>query len=112
MKTLLGLDSPDDANGCLQDVHWSFGGIGYFPTYALGNLYAAQLYYTAKQEIENLESYIGSGDFMPLLAWFRNKIHSQGMRFRAKDLVRTVTGKPLHHKYFITYLNDKYRELY
>ena len=112
VKKLLGLEFPDDANGCLQDVHWSLGSIGYFPTYALGNLYAAQLYDTAKKEISGLEDYVASGDHKPLLSWLRHNIHSHGMRFRAKDLVTKISGKPLHHDYLISYLNDKYSELY
>ena len=111
-KKLLGLDIPDDASGCLQDVHWSLGSIGYFPTYALGNLYAAQFYHQAKKETPDLEQCIAEGDCSGLLAWIRTRIHSQGMRYSAKDLVKQVTGESLSHDYLISYLSHKYTELY
>ena len=109
---LLGLEVPDAARGCLQDVHWSFGSIGYFPTYALGNLYAAQFYHQAQQEITDLEDYIAKGDFSPLLTWLRTKIHSHGMRYRARELVQRVTGETLNHQYLTKSLHDKYTQLY
>ncbi|MBI5883932.1 MAG: carboxypeptidase M32, partial [Elusimicrobia bacterium] len=94
-EELLGIKVPDDRRGCLQDVHWSFGLIGYFATYTLGNLYAAQFYAQAKKDVPGLEDSFAKGDFKPLLNWLRTKIHGQGMRLRASDLVRSVTGRPL-----------------
>ena len=111
-KALFGLDVPDDASGCLQDVHWSGGAFGYFPTYALGNLYAAQFFRQVRQDIPDLEAGIARGDFAPLLEWLREKIHSQGMRFRAGELVERVTGEPLTHRHLIEYLTEKYAGLY
>jgi len=107
-----GIKPNNDADGCLQDVHWSAGLIGYFPTYTLGNLFAAQFFAKAKQDIGDLDSQFASGDFKPLLGWLRKNIHSYGQRYRADDLVKKVTGEALTHKYLVDYLNTKYGELY
>lgn len=112
MKEYLGVKVPNDAMGVLQDTHWSGGGIGYFPTYTLGNLYAAQFYLTAKKYIINLEKEISAGEFGYLRRWFREKIHIHGKMFSASDLVREVTGEPLNIQYFIDYLKEKYGEIY
>jgi carboxypeptidase Taq len=111
-KEYLGLDVKKDSDGVLQDVHWSGGGIGYFPTYALGNLYAAQFYDQAKKEIINLEKEIEVGNFSHLREWLRQKIHIHGKMFTADGLVREVTGEPLTSRYFIDYLKEKYGEIY
>lgn len=112
MKEYLGINVPRDAEGVLQDVHWSGGGIGYFPTYALGNLYAAQFYNTAKKDILNLEKEIATGEFGHLREWLRKKIHIHGKMYSADELVREVTGEPLTSQYFIDYLKKKYGEIY
>ena len=111
-KAYLGLDVPDDSKGVLQDVHWSHGMIGYFPTYALGNLYGAQFFAQAKKDIPDLERAFARGDFLPLLDWLRQNIHQHGMRYRAYDLVQVVTGEPLSHKPLMDHLRAKYGELY
>ncbi|HVK18293.1 MAG TPA: carboxypeptidase M32, partial [Fimbriiglobus sp.] len=113
-KALFGLDVPDDARGCLQDIHWSFGGIGYFPTYTLGNLYAAQFMDAAKRDIgaDALTAGFRGGDFSPLLIWLRERIHSQGRRFRAADLCRRATGSDLTPAPFLAYLSEKISRLY
>jgi len=111
-KKYLGIVPPDDKQGCLQDVHWGAGLIGYFPTYTLGNLYAAQFFAKAKQEIGDLEKQFSQGHYEALLGWLREKIHHQGQRYRAADLVKQVTGEPLQHKYLINYLREKYSPLY
>jgi len=108
----LGLTPPNDAQGCLQDTHWSEGAIGYFPTYALGNLYSAQFFEQARIDLGDLEPRFARGDFNPLKAWLNANVHRHGQRYRAADLVRTVTGKPLSHRSFITYLRTKYASLY
>ncbi len=108
----LGVQVPNDASGCLQDVHWAMGGIGYFPTYTLGNLYAAQFYDQAKKDLPDLEDQLAQGEYRQLLNWFRTKIHQEGMRFSARALVERITGKPLSHKFLVEYLRDKYTELY
>ncbi len=111
-ESLLGLTPPNDADGVLQDIHWSFGGFGYFPTYTLGNLYAAQFMATAHQEIPDLEARIRMGDLRTLREWLREKIHRHGMRWHAHELVVQVTGKPLGVEPFFDYLREKFAPLY
>lgn len=89
----LGLTVPDDRRGCMQDVHWAMGAMGYFPTYTLGNILAAQFYDAAQQAIPNLEEAIGCGEFAPLLSWLRREIHDQGATYRAGELCERVTGR-------------------
>jgi len=111
-KAYFDLVPPNDAQGCLQDVHWSVGYIGYFPTYSLGNLYSAQFFNRAREELGNLDEQFARGEFTPLREWLREKIHRQGQRYRAEKLVQVVTGKPLSHRPLIDYLKNKYGELY
>ena len=91
----LGIAPPSDADGVLQDIHWSSALVGYFPTYALGNLYAAQLFEQAQQDLADLDGSLARGEFAPLRDWLRQKIHSQGRRYSAGELVQRVTGQPL-----------------
>jgi carboxypeptidase Taq len=107
-----GITPPNDSEGCLQDIHWSAGLFGYFPTYALGNLYSAQFFAKAKQEIGNLDQMFAVGKFDALLSWLRKNIHSQGQRYHADKLVEVVTGKPLTHEPFMAYLKEKFSPLY
>lgn len=107
MKDYLGLDVPDDARGVLQDVHWSHGSVGYFPTYALGNLYAAQFFNAAKKALPNLEAGFAKGEFKDYLAWLRQNIHSKGRRYSPEELVQKVTGEPLNSKYLVNHLRAK-----
>lgn len=111
-KKYFGIVPQNDALGCLQDVHWSAGLIGYFPTYTLGNLYAAQFFAKAKSDLGNLENRFAVGDFAGLLAWLRENIHQRGHRYRAEQLVEKVTGQPLTHKPLMEYLENKFGELY
>ncbi len=112
MRAYLGLTPPDPSSGVMQDVHWSSGAIGYFPTYTLGNLYAAQFYHRAEQELGDLQEDFRKGDFARLLAWLRRNIHGEGSRCRPRELVRRVTGEDLNSGYLMAYLKDKYAELY
>jgi len=107
----LGLTPPDDARGCLQDIHWSGGAIGYFPTYTLGNLYAAQFFEQACKDLPDLDAQFSRGNFHPLLDWLRQKIHSQGKRYRATELVKRVTGRDLSAEPLLRHLRQK-AELY
>ncbi len=91
-QTSLGVTPGNDAEGCLQDIHWMRGLFGYFPTYTLGNLYAAQLYAQAQTDLGGLDEPLARGDYSGLLGWLRLKVHSQGQRFRAADLITRVTG--------------------
>lgn len=111
-ENYLGLTPPNDAMGCLQDIHWSGGGIGYFPTYALGNLYAAQFFERAGEDVGDLNAQFAEGQFEPLKNWLTEKIYSQGQRHRASDLVEVVTGKPLTHEPLMRHLRAKYEPLY
>jgi carboxypeptidase Taq len=111
-KDYLGIPVDKDSNGCLQDVHWSAGYMGYFPTYALGNLYAAQFYAAAHEALPGLHDDFARGDFSRLLGWLREKIHRQGKRYRATELVKVVTGKSLSHRPLIDYLYAKYEPIY
>jgi carboxypeptidase Taq len=111
-RDYLGIEPKTDADGVLQDVHWSSGAIGYFPTYSLGNLYAAQLFATAEAESGGLDESIARGDFRPLREWLREKIHGQGQRYSAAELVRRVTGRPLEPGPLLTHLRAKLRPLY
>lgn len=111
-RQLLGLTPPNHAQGCLQDIHWSMGGLGYFPTYTLGNLYAAQFMDQARQDLGDLDAAFAQGSFTPLKDWLNAKIHRPGQRYRPQELCRRVTGKPLSHRYLVDYLRSKYGELY
>ena len=108
----LGIVPPNDAEGVLQDVHWSGGLIGYFPTYTLGNLYAAQLFEQAGSELGNLGEMFQRGEFQPLRQWLREKIHSQGHRYSAAELVERVTGRQLSSEPLMTHLEGKFHSLY
>ncbi|VTU01767.1 peptidase m32 : Carboxypeptidase Taq OS=Marinithermus hydrothermalis (strain DSM 14884 / JCM 11576 / T1) GN=Marky_0327 PE=4 SV=1: Peptidase_M32 [Gemmataceae bacterium] len=111
---LFGLPVPDDTRGCLQDIHWAFGGIGYFPTYTLGNLYAAQFMAAVKSQlgVESLESDIRRGEFGRLKEWLVKNIHRNGQRYRAAELCRRVTGDSLSPAPFVAHLNEKYTALH
>lgn len=111
-REYLGIMPGTDAEGCLQDVHWSAGLFGYFPTYALGKLYAAQFFASAEEEIGPLDAQFASGNFAPLLQWLRENIHQQGQRYTAGELVQRVTGKPLSHEPLMGYLRNKLGPLY
>ncbi|MDY3552904.1 carboxypeptidase M32 [Gemmata sp. JC717] len=112
-EALFGLRVPDDARGCLQDIHWSFGGIGYFPTYTLGNLYAAQLMNAVRREFgPGLDDDFRRGDFSRLKNWLNQHVYAHGQRFRAGELCRRATGAPLSPKPFLSYLNEKFGGLY
>ncbi|MCX8062025.1 MAG: carboxypeptidase M32 [Anaerolineales bacterium] len=112
MQEYLGLTPPNNAEGVLQDVHWSHGYIGYFPTYALGNLISAQLWETIHQDIPNLEEQIRKGQFADLLGWLREKIHRHGAKFEAPELVQRITGQSITPQPYIRYLRQKYGEIY
>ncbi|MCH2144958.1 MAG: carboxypeptidase M32 [Phycisphaerales bacterium] len=111
-KDYLGLDVPEDRVGCLQDVHWSMGAMGYFPTYTLGNLYCAQFFNTACEQIPGLEDGFSRGEFAPLLDWLRENIHRHGRRYSASELCLKVTGRPLSSDPLVDYLENKLRPLY
>ncbi len=106
------LTPPTDTLGCLQDIHWSGGGIGYFPTYTLGNLYAAQFMAQARQDLPGLDDDFRGGSFTRLTGWLREKIHREGHRRSAGALCERVTGRPLQTAPLMAYLKQKYESLY
>lgn len=112
MEQYLGIRPPNDAEGVLQDVHWSFGLMGYFPTYTLGNLYGAQFFHQAQQDLPDLEAQIGRGEFGGLKTWLNEHIHARGSRLTASELVQEVTGEKLNSAYFTDYLAAKFGALY
>jgi len=112
MKSYLGSTPPDYSSGVMQDIHWAIGAVGYFPTYTLGNLYAAQLFRKATTDLGNLEEQMSSGEFGSLLDWLRKNIHSQGSRYLPRDLISQATGEDLNPNHLIKYLEAKYAVLY
>jgi carboxypeptidase Taq len=111
-QQLLGLTPPSAAQGCLQDIHWSFGGLGYFPTYTLGNLYAAQFMEQARVDVTGLDADARRGEFGGLKTWLNEKIHRHGQRWRAAELCRRITGRELSPGPLLAYLRGKYSECY
>jgi carboxypeptidase Taq len=112
MQEYLGITPPDDAKGVLQDIHWSGGAIGYFSTYALGNLISAQLWEKIHQDITDLDDQIRKGNFAELLAWLRKNIHQHGQKYEPQQLVEMVTGSKITPEPYIRYLTKKYSEIY
>jgi carboxypeptidase Taq len=111
-RQLFDLTPPSQAQGCLQDIHWSGGGLGYFPTYTLGNLYAAQFMEQARRDLGDLDADFRQGQFGRLKTWLNEKVHRAGQRYRPAELCRRVTGRPLDHQPLLTYLRNKYAPLY
>lgn len=111
-RDLLGIDVPSDADGCLQDVHWSAGLFGYFPTYALGNLYAAQFTRAMEAELGSLDMHTSGDDASVILDWLRRNIHIHGRVYPPGELCRRVSGEDLNPSYFLEYLEAKYAGVY
>lgn len=111
-KKYLGVQVPDDKRGCLQDVHWSHGSFGYFATYSLGSLYAAQLYAAIAKENASLEKEIAAGNNMPVLNWLRKHIHPFGRLYTSEELCQKATGETLNSTHFINYATKKYGDIY
>ncbi len=112
MRKNLGIVPPNDAQGCLQDIHWSGGSFGYFPTYTLGNLYAAQVFASAQKDLGDLPGLFRRGEYRPLQEWLRDKIYRQGQRYRAAELVRRVSGEPPNPAFLLRHLREKLDPLY
>ena len=111
-RRFLGITPPDDLQGVLQDIHWAWGEFGYFPTYALGNLYSASLYAAARRALPGLEEGFARGELRPLRDWLRTHVHAEGYRLPAEERVRQVTGQGLTDVDFLAYLQSKYGALY
>jgi carboxypeptidase Taq len=112
MEELLGVIPPKDAEGCLQDIHWSFGGFGYFPSYTLGKLYAAMFFEQMEKDIPGLHEHMAAGTFEPVLGWLREKIHRWGKAKKASELVMEVCGRPLSEDAFLRYITGKVERVY
>lgn len=108
----LGVRPETDSEGCLQDVHWSMGAIGYFPTYSMGNLLSYQIWKRLQSDLGDTDGLIERGEFSSILGWLKEKIYSQGKRYRPKELVLRVTGKPMGAEDYVAGLSAKYREIY
>lgn len=108
MKELIGITPPDDAHGCMQDIHWMDGSFGYFPTYTLGAMTAAQLFSTARNAMPDMAEQIRKGDFSGLVKWLRDNIHSHGSRYGSEELLEKATGSKLSAEPFIKHLKSRY----
>ncbi|MFC6719425.1 carboxypeptidase M32 [Natrialbaceae archaeon GCM10025810] len=108
----LGVRPETDAEGCLQDIHWSHGSFGYFPTYSLGSVLAAQLYAAAEDELGDLDEDVRNADFDRLNGWLRENVHQPGKRYETQELIERATGEELTADHFLEYVSEKYGELY
>ena len=112
MEDYLGITPPNHAEGVLQDIHWSMGALGYFPTYALGNLMSCQLYRAAGESISDLEGQIANGQFSDLLGWMRENVHQHGKKYAPQELLKRATGQTLGADDFVGYIREKYSGIY
>ena len=112
MKEFLGVDVPSDSDGVLQDVHWSGGGIGYFPTYALGNVISLQIWAKVREALPDLDDQLAAGDLMQLSDWLRDNLYSLGRKFTPKETLERVTGSDaIDPQPYLAYLSDKMASL-
>lgn len=109
-KEMLGVDVPDDKRGCLQDIHWSHGSFGYFPTYTLGSLYAAQFFQTLKKQ--DTDKKTEQGDFSDIHYWLKDNVYRYGRRYTSEELCNKITGQPLEFSHFQQYISEKYQLVY
>ena len=105
---LLGADVPDDRVGVLQDIHWAFGGFGYFPTYQLGNVISAQIWERVREALPDLDAQIEAGEFAALGGWLRENLYALGRKFTPQETLERVVGGPLDPEPYLTYLKTKY----
>ncbi|MEA2077725.1 MAG: carboxypeptidase M32 [Candidatus Marinimicrobia bacterium] len=112
MKEYFGITPKDDSEGVMQDVHWAFGGFGYFPSYAMGNLYGAQIMEQAEKEIPDLWEKVSKGEFAPLKVWLNENVHKHGRFYDPEDLIKVISGEALSADPFMNYLEKKYKEIY
>lgn len=112
MNDYLGIVPPNDAEGCLQDIHWSLASLGYFSTYSLGNLFSVQLFDQAVKDASSIPDQIAHGEFSGLLGWLREKVHQHGRKYTLNELAVRVTGEPLQSRSYLAYLKSKYGEIY
>jgi carboxypeptidase Taq len=108
MRELLDVGVPDDAHGCMQDVHWPQGIIGYFPAYSFGALGAAQLMEKLKQDMPNISDHVRNGDFAPIRAWMTDRVHQYGSRYTGEELMNNAIGKPLSAEAWLNHVQGRY----
>jgi carboxypeptidase Taq len=108
----LGIRPSTDSEGCLQDVHWSMGSIGYFPTYSMGNILSYQIWNALSRDVKDPFDKIANGDFAPILGWLQENMYSKGKKYTPKELVHIMTGESINPKYYLEGLEAKYREIY
>jgi carboxypeptidase Taq len=111
-KDYLGITSPNFETGILQDVHWSFGGFGYFPTYALGNLVSAQIWEVMSLDIKDIDAQVEKAKFDGILGWLRENLHKYGAKYEPQELVEKVTGSKITPEPYMRYLDNKYKDIY
>ena len=107
-KRLFAKEVDNDSNGCLQDVHWYAGLFGYFPTYSLGALTAAQLASQLREDVKNLDQQVEKGDFNELIEWLKLNIHSKASLYSTNEILQQVTNSELNAKYFMDYIKNRY----
>ncbi|SFP97831.1 carboxypeptidase M32 [Salibacterium halotolerans] len=112
MQEYLGITPPDDSKGVLQDVHWSFGAFGYFPSYALGYMYAAQFYDALRRDIPDFDTKLQEGNLEPIKQWMTNHVHQYGKSKTPVEIIKEATGESINPDYLLDYLETKYRKLY
>ena len=108
VEEYLGLEVPEDRLGVLQDVHWSGGGFGYFPTYQLGNVISVQIWERAREALPDVDAQIERGDFAPLYEWLRANVYAHGRKYRPAELLERVVGGPLDPEPYLRYLKTKF----
>ncbi len=112
MNEYLGITPQNDREGVLQDVHWSLGALGYFATYALGNLISAQLWNKMNESLPKVSDDIKHGDFGSMMNWLKNNVHQHGAKYQPQELITRITGSKIEHKHYLTYLRNKYSDIY
>ncbi len=110
MEQRLGIKPANDLEGCLQDIHWAVGSFGYFPSYALGGVIAAQLYESLRADVPALDDQISRGEFSGMFDWLRTNVHGIGAKVTVHELMKNATGKPLGATSFVRYAESKYLE--
>ncbi len=112
MQQYLNITPQNNSEGCLQDIHWAMGGIGYFPTYSLGNLYSAHLFNTYSQQCPTWETQLAQGTLSPLRSWLNTHVHQYGRQYTAPNLIKKISGYQLNPQHYLNYLNHKFTTLY
>ncbi|MFW9778881.1 MAG: carboxypeptidase M32 [Candidatus Heimdallarchaeota archaeon] len=111
-KDYLGVEIQNDSEGVMQDTHWAGGLLGYFPTYALGSLYNAQMLHSIKKDLTDYSDLLRKGNLSPIILWLKEKIHSQGKLYDPSEFIERITGESMNAKYFLEYLEEKYSSIY